>query len=103
MILYQDILFIYIQIIYGLNIATGKKDYYLYDEENKTFTKYDDEYLSYYINFLKSLSMRINCETIQFFFDGYTQPFYLKFSDLNKTKDPNQSLYEALKELAKRS
>ena len=27
-------------------------------------TKYDDEYLSYYINFLKSLSMRINCETI---------------------------------------
>lgn len=42
-------------------------------------------------------------DTIQFFFDGYTQPFYLKFSDLNKTKDPNQSLYEALKELAKRS
>ena len=32
-------------IIYGLNIATGKKDYYLYDEENKTFTKYDDEYV----------------------------------------------------------
>ena len=42
-------------------------------------------------------------DTIQFFFDGYTQPFYLKFSDLNKTKDPNQSLYDALKELAKRS
>lgn len=33
-------------IIYGLNIATGKKDYYLYDEENKTFTKYDDEYVN---------------------------------------------------------
>ena len=33
-------------IIYGLNIATGKKDYYLYDEENKTFTIYDDEYVN---------------------------------------------------------
>ena len=38
-------------------------------------TKYDDEYLSYYINFLKSLSMRINSETIQFFFDESTNRF----------------------------
>ena len=38
-------------------------------------TKYDDEYLSYYINFLKSLSMRINCETIQFFYDETTNSF----------------------------
>lgn len=33
-------------IIYGLNIATGKKDYYVYDEENKTFVLYDDEYIN---------------------------------------------------------
>ena len=38
-------------------------------------TKYDDEYLSYYINFLKSLSMRINSETIQFFYDESTNSF----------------------------
>lgn len=33
-------------ILYGLNITTGKKDYYVYDEENKTFVLYDDEYIS---------------------------------------------------------
>lgn len=33
-------------IIYGLNVTTGKKDYYVYDEENKTFTKYDNEYVN---------------------------------------------------------
>lgn len=33
-------------IVYGLNIATGKKDYYVYDEENKTFVLYDDEYIN---------------------------------------------------------
>ena len=30
-------------------------------------SNFDDEYLSYYINFLKSLSLRVDCETIQFF------------------------------------
>ena len=42
-------------------------------------------------------------ETVQFFFDGYTYPFLVKFGDLKKGKDPNQSLYDTMKELAKRS
>lgn len=42
-------------------------------------------------------------ETVQFFFDGYTYPFLIKFNDLKKGKDPNQSLYDTMKELAKRS
>ena len=33
-------------IIYGLNLLTGKKEYYIYDEINKSFTIYDDEYIS---------------------------------------------------------
>jgi len=42
-------------------------------------------------------------ETVQFFFDGYTYPFLVKFGDLRKGKDPNQSLYDTMKELARRS
>lgn len=42
-------------------------------------------------------------ETVQFFFDGYTYPFLVKFGELKKGKDPNQSLYDTMKELAKRS
>lgn len=42
-------------------------------------------------------------ESVQFFFDGYTYPFLVKFNDLKKGKDPNQSLYDTMKELAKRS
>lgn len=38
-------------------------------------SNFDDEYLSYYINFLKSLSLRVDCETIQFFFDENTNTF----------------------------
>lgn len=41
-------------------------------------------------------------ETIMFFFDGYTQPFIQKFSDLKKSKDPNQAMLRVMEELAKR-
>jgi hypothetical protein len=42
-------------------------------------------------------------ETVMFFFDGYTQPFIQKFSDLSKDKDPNQAMLRVMEELARRS
>lgn len=42
-------------------------------------------------------------ETVTFFFRGYTQPFYQKFSELAKgSKDPNQALFETFRELARK-
>ena len=35
---------------------------------NNNFDKYDDDFLSYYVNFLKSLALKIDSTTIQFFF-----------------------------------
>lgn len=34
-------------IIYGLNLLTGKEEYFVYDEINKSFTSYDSEYVDF--------------------------------------------------------
>lgn len=34
-------------VVYGLNIETGEKDFYVYDVKNKTFSLYDTEYIDY--------------------------------------------------------
>ena len=66
-----------------VNISNTQYLYYLFSNNciNEIIlndvTKYDDEYLSYYINLLKSLSIRIDSETIQFFFDETTYSFPL--------------------------
>lgn len=66
-----------------VNISNTQYLYYMFSNNciNEIIlndvTKYDDEYLSYYINLLKSLSIRIDSETIQFFFDETTYSFPL--------------------------
>ena len=57
-----------------ININTKSYLYYLFSGNtlnkiiNKDPSQYDDEYLSYYINFLKSLSLRLDETTINLFY-----------------------------------
>ena len=44
---------------------------------NNDFLKYDDDFLSYYINFLKSISLKIDLTTLPFFFLNQTNSFPL--------------------------
>lgn len=45
----------------------------------------------------------MEAETVTFFFLGYREPFYQTFSDLQKGyKDPNQTLFESINELARK-
>lgn len=34
-------------VVYGLNVETGEKDFYVYDSKNNTFSSYDTEYIDY--------------------------------------------------------
>lgn len=34
-------------VVYGMNVETGEKDFYVYDVKNKTFSFYDTEYIDY--------------------------------------------------------
>ena len=44
---------------------------------NDDFIKYDEDFLSYYVNFLKSISLKIDLTTLQFFFMSQTNSFPL--------------------------
>lgn len=37
-------------VIYGMNVETGEKGFYVFDTENKTFSAYDTEYIDYLKN-----------------------------------------------------
>jgi protein CLEC16A len=49
---------------------------------SKNYEKYDDEFISYYINFIKSLCLKIDSTTIQLFFRQQTNSFPLLHSAL---------------------
>jgi protein CLEC16A len=64
-----------------LNTSNTTTLYYLFSNNfinqiiSNDYEKYDDEFLSYYVNFLKSLSLKLDTNTIQFFF----RPQYYSF------------------------
>jgi hypothetical protein len=64
-----------------VNLTNNTTTYYIYSNNilnemiTITIQKYDDEYLSYYINFLKSIALRIETDTIQFFYNENTNSF----------------------------
>jgi protein CLEC16A len=57
-----------------INTSNTTTLYYLFSNNfinqiiSNDYEKYDDEFLSYYVNFLKSLSLKLDTNTIQFFF-----------------------------------
>ena len=57
-----------------LNISSEPTLYFIFSNNfinhllSHNFEKYDDEFIAYYVNFIKSLSLKINFTSIQFFF-----------------------------------
>ena len=64
-----------------INIKTTHYLYYFFSKNllnkiiSKDFSKYDEEFLSYYVNFLKSLSLRLDEVSVQLFYDEKTNNF----------------------------
>ena len=64
-----------------INIKSTTYLYYFFSKNllnriiNKDYTKYDEEFLSYYINFLKSLSLRLDEVSVQLFYDEKKNSF----------------------------
>ena len=64
-----------------INIKTTHYLYYFFSKNllnkiiSKDFSKYDEEFLSYYVNFLKSLSLRLDDVSVQLFYDEKTNNF----------------------------
>jgi hypothetical protein len=58
-----------------INIKSTTYLYYFFSKNllndiiNKDYTKYDEEFLSYYINFIKSLSLRLDEVSVQLFYN----------------------------------
>ena len=71
-----------------LNIKNTTTLYYIFSNNflnnifSNDYERYDDDFLSYYVNFLKSLSLKIDNTTIQFFFQKQFFSFPLLESSL---------------------
>lgn len=71
-----------------LNTSNTTTLYYLFSNNfinqiiSNDYEKYDDEFLSYYVNFLKSLSLKLDITTIQFFYRAQHHSFPLLQSAL---------------------
>jgi protein CLEC16A len=71
-----------------LNLTNTTTLYYIFSNNfinqiiSNDYEKYDDDFLSYYVNFIKSLSLKIDTTTIQFFFHRQLNSFPLLQSAL---------------------
>lgn len=59
---------------------------------NINFFEYGEDFLSYYINFLKSLSLKLNATTIQFFFHKDINSFPLLENAIKLYNNPDQMI-----------
>ena len=78
------------------NIKNQMTLYYLFSNNfvnniisNSDFSKYDEDFLSYYVNFLKSLTLKINESTCEFFFHANLNSFPLIESALKLYNHPD--------------
>jgi protein CLEC16A len=71
-----------------LNMTNTTTLYYIFSNNfinqiiSNDYEKYDDEFVSYYVNFIKSLSLKIDTTTVQFFFHKQVNSFPLLQSAL---------------------
>jgi|LauGreDrversion4_2_1035121.scaffolds.fasta_scaffold403511_1 protein CLEC16A len=71
-----------------LNISSQTTIYFIFSNNflnqiiSRSYEKYDDEFVAYYISFIKSLSLKIDTTTIQFFFHRQYNTFPLMESAL---------------------
>lgn len=66
-----------------LNISNTTTLYYIFSNNfinhiiSNDYEKYDDDFISYYVNFLKSLCLKMDTTTIQFFYHKQHNSFPL--------------------------
>lgn len=71
-----------------LNTTNTTTLYYIFSNNfinqiiDNDYERYDEDFLSYYVNFIKSLSLKIDTTTIQFFFHRQLNSFPLLHSAL---------------------
>jgi protein CLEC16A len=71
-----------------LNISSQTTIYFIFSNNflnqiiSRSYEKYDDEFVAYYISFIKSLSLKIDTTTVQFFFHRQYNTFPLMESAL---------------------
>jgi protein CLEC16A len=81
-----------------LNISNPMTIYFLFSNNfinqiiSQDYTKYDDEFIAYYINFIKSLSLKIDTTTIQFFFHEQHNSFPLIQSSIKFYNHPDSMI-----------
>jgi len=78
-----------------LNISSHPTIYFIFSNNflnqiiSQNYEKHDDEFIAYYINFIKSLSLKIDLTTIQFFFHKQYNSFPLMESAMKFYNHPD--------------
>lgn len=81
-----------------LNISNPMTQYFIFSNNfinhiiAQDCSKLDDEFIAYYINFIKSLSLKINKNTIQFFFHEQHNSFLLSESSMKFYNHPDSMI-----------
>ena len=81
-----------------LNITSQTTIYFIFSNNflnyiiSRNYEKYDDEFVAYYINFIKSLSLKIDSTTVQFFFHKQYNSFPLMESSLKFYNHPDSMI-----------
>ena len=79
--------------------------YYLFSNNfinqiiSNNFEQYDEDFLSYYVNFLKSLSMKIDLNTIRLFFHKETNSFPLLETSLKLYNHPDPMIKNVIRNI----
>jgi len=79
--------------------------YYLFSNNfinqiiSNNFEQYDEDFLSYYVNFLKSLSMKIDLNTIRLFFHKETNSFPLLETSLKLYNHPDAMIKNVIRNI----
>ncbi len=81
-----------------LNITNPMTIYFMFSNNfinqiiSLDYSNYDDEFIAYYVNFMKSLSLKIDSNTIQFFFHEQHNSFSLIESSMKLYNHPDSMI-----------
>lgn len=88
-----------------LNLKNNQSLYYLFSNNyinqiiSNDYDKNDDDFISYYVNFLKSLSLKLDITTIQFFFHKQINSFPLMESAMKIYNHPDPMIRNVVRNI----
>lgn len=88
-----------------LNLKNNESLYYLFSNNyinqiiSNEYDRYDDDFISYYVNFLKSLSLKLDITTIQFFFHKQINSFPLIESAIKIYNHPDPMIKNVVRNI----